>query len=94
MDSEPQAEIVAAPVAEAWRRVLLARHPKRPHALDYIERVFTDFSELHGDRHFGDAIRPTVEGSRRRLAVVIEAQVRESRHQRAVGVTRRPPGPA
>jgi acetyl-CoA carboxylase carboxyl transferase subunit alpha len=38
----------------AWKRVLLARHPKRPHALDYIERLFTDFQELHGDRLFGD----------------------------------------
>ena len=38
----------------AWERVLLARHPKRPHALDYIQRVFTDFSELHGDRFYAD----------------------------------------
>jgi len=38
----------------AWERVQLARHPKRPHALDYIQRLFTDFSELHGDRAFGD----------------------------------------
>jgi acetyl-CoA carboxylase carboxyl transferase subunit alpha len=38
----------------AWRRVLLARHPKRPHSLDYIERLFTDFQEVHGDRCFGD----------------------------------------
>jgi len=38
----------------AWRRVQLARHPKRPHSLDYIERLFTDFQELHGDRYFGD----------------------------------------
>ncbi len=38
----------------AWRRVQLARHPKRPHSLDYIERLFTDFQELHGDRAFGD----------------------------------------
>ena len=38
----------------AWRRVLLARHPKRPHALDYIQRLFTDFQEIHGDRSFGD----------------------------------------
>ncbi|HKA00874.1 MAG TPA: acetyl-CoA carboxylase carboxyltransferase subunit alpha [Candidatus Solibacter sp.] len=38
----------------AWRRVLLARHPKRPHALDYIQRLFTDFQEIHGDRAFGD----------------------------------------
>src|SRR5271166_661411 len=37
-----------------WERVQLARHPKRPHALDYISRVFTGFSELHGDRFYGD----------------------------------------
>jgi acetyl-CoA carboxylase carboxyl transferase subunit alpha len=37
-----------------WERVQIARHPKRPHALDYIARVFTGFSELHGDRFFGD----------------------------------------
>ena len=37
-----------------WERVLLARHPKRPHTSDYISRVFTGFSELHGDRFFGD----------------------------------------
>jgi acetyl-CoA carboxylase carboxyl transferase subunit alpha len=39
---------------EAWSRVLLARHPQRPYTLDYIEALFTDFSELHGDRHFAD----------------------------------------
>jgi len=38
----------------SWERVQLARHPKRPHALDYIGRIFTDFTELHGDRAFGD----------------------------------------
>jgi acetyl-CoA carboxylase carboxyl transferase subunit alpha len=38
----------------AWLRVQLARHPKRPHSLDYIERLFTDFQEIHGDRLFGD----------------------------------------
>ena len=38
----------------AWRRVQLARHPKRPHSLDYIERIFTDFQEIHGDRSFAD----------------------------------------
>src|SRR5258708_14014002 len=36
-----------------WDRVLLARHPKRPHTLDYINRIFTGFQELHGDRAFG-----------------------------------------
>ena len=38
----------------AWERVQLARHPKRPHTIDYIENIFTDFVELHGDRKFGD----------------------------------------
>lgn len=38
----------------SWQRVQLARHPKRPHTLDYIERLFTDFQELHGDRGCGD----------------------------------------
>ena len=36
----------------AWQRVQLSRHPKRPYSLDYIERVFTDFEALHGDRRF------------------------------------------
>jgi acetyl-CoA carboxylase carboxyl transferase subunit alpha len=37
-----------------WERVKLARHEKRPYTLDYIEMIFTDFVELHGDRRFGD----------------------------------------
>jgi len=45
---------VAAAPHPAWQRVLLARHPKRPHALDYIERLFSDFQEIHGDRAFAD----------------------------------------
>lgn len=42
------------PSSPTWQRVKLARHPKRPHSLDYIERIFTDFHELHGDRGFAD----------------------------------------
>jgi acetyl-CoA carboxylase carboxyl transferase subunit alpha len=38
----------------SWERVQLARHPKRPHSLDYIQRLFTDFNEIHGDRFYGD----------------------------------------
>ena len=38
----------------AWQKTELARHPQRPQTLDYIERIFTDFSEVHGDRGFGD----------------------------------------
>lgn len=37
-----------------WQTVKVARHPLRPYTLDYISRVFTDFQELHGDRHFAD----------------------------------------
>lgn len=37
-----------------WQRVQLARHPKRPYMLDYLQRVATDFIELHGDRRFAD----------------------------------------
>jgi acetyl-CoA carboxylase carboxyl transferase subunit alpha len=38
----------------AWQRVQLARHPRRPLVLDYLKSAFTDFSELHGDRCYGD----------------------------------------
>ena len=38
----------------AWDRVVLARKAERPKALDYINNIFTDFIELHGDRNFGD----------------------------------------
>jgi len=38
----------------AWEVVQVARHPQRPYALDYIQRIFTDWQEMHGDRHFGD----------------------------------------
>ena len=37
-----------------WQRVLVARHPSRPTTLDYIERLFTDFVEIRGDRRFAD----------------------------------------
>jgi acetyl-CoA carboxylase carboxyl transferase subunit alpha len=38
----------------AWHRTELARHAQRPFTMDYVERLFTDFSEIHGDRGFGD----------------------------------------
>src|SRR5580700_10433464 len=41
-------------VPEAWRRTELARHPQRPYPMDYIQTIFTDFSEIHGDRQFAD----------------------------------------
>jgi acetyl-CoA carboxylase carboxyl transferase subunit alpha len=38
----------------AWQRVQVARHPRRPYALDYFQKTFSDFQELHGDRLFAD----------------------------------------
>ena len=37
-----------------WQVARIARHPKRPYTLDYLSRAFTEFTELHGDRHFAD----------------------------------------
>ena len=37
-----------------WQISQLSRHPQRPYVMDYIVRIFTDFEELHGDRHFSD----------------------------------------
>ncbi len=37
-----------------WQRVRNARHPKRPHTLDYVQRILTNFQEIHGDRLFAD----------------------------------------
>jgi acetyl-CoA carboxylase carboxyl transferase subunit alpha len=57
MAEEPSQHASATPASATnptWERVQLARHPKRPHTSDYISRVFTGFSELHGDRFFGD----------------------------------------
>jgi acetyl-CoA carboxylase carboxyl transferase subunit alpha len=53
-NSETPPEDGLAEADPAWRRVLLARHPKRPHSLDYAERILTDFQEIHGDRLYGD----------------------------------------
>jgi acetyl-CoA carboxylase carboxyl transferase subunit alpha len=54
--SEPETELnpQAQAVSPAWERVERARHPKRPYPMELIERIFTDFSEIHGDRAFGD----------------------------------------
>ena len=38
----------------SWQIARMARHPRRPYTLDYIEHIFTEFDELHGDRHFSD----------------------------------------
>lgn len=38
----------------AWQITQLARHPRRPHMMDYVKNIFTEFDELHGDRHYAD----------------------------------------
>ncbi|HLH04347.1 MAG TPA: acetyl-CoA carboxylase carboxyltransferase subunit alpha [Bryobacteraceae bacterium] len=57
-DKIEPADTPPSPASEApnpsWQRVQLARHPKRPHSRDYIDGLTTGFSELHGDRFFGD----------------------------------------
>jgi acetyl-CoA carboxylase carboxyl transferase subunit alpha len=47
-------QAVSAPTPEAWIKTELARHPQRPYPMDFIAALFTDFSEIHGDRAFGD----------------------------------------
>ena len=54
MTADGQQPVEDRPKHEAWLRVQLARHAKRPHTLDYIERLITGFQEIHGDRAFGD----------------------------------------
>lgn len=51
-DTPPEAS--AEIVSLAWQKTELARHPKRPYPMDFIQALFTEFSEIHGDRVFGD----------------------------------------
>lgn len=51
---EPETSVPASAVLTPMERVRLARDTHRPHTLDYIRELFTDFIELHGDRSFGD----------------------------------------
>ncbi|WP_254062147.1 acetyl-CoA carboxylase carboxyltransferase subunit alpha [Acidobacterium sp. S8] len=49
-----QVQAVAEATPAAWVKTELARHSQRPYPMDFIESIFTDFSEIHGDRAFGD----------------------------------------
>jgi acetyl-CoA carboxylase carboxyl transferase subunit alpha len=53
-EQETGISMQAEAVSPAWTRIERARHPQRPYPMDFIERVFTDFSEIHGDRAYGD----------------------------------------
>lgn len=54
MTTESHLNLVVTGERQPMERVQLARHDRRPYALDYIERIFTDFRELHGDRSYRD----------------------------------------
>ncbi|MES2707548.1 MAG: acetyl-CoA carboxylase carboxyltransferase subunit alpha [Verrucomicrobiota bacterium] len=64
MDVSEEAEAIRQKIGEtrqetyrnltAWQRVQIARHPARPYMLDYVSQCFSDFLEIHGDRHQGD----------------------------------------
>ena len=82
--SEPVRSGENHPPNPTWDRVQLARHPKRPHTLDYITRVFADFTELHGDRSFGDD--PAIVGGlamfeRRPLMVIGQQKGRDTKQK-------------
>jgi len=70
----------------AYQRVRLARHPMRPHPMDYVKMIFTDFIELHGDRRFGDD-RAIVTGLCRldehKVMVIAQQKGRETREKMA-----------
>jgi acetyl-CoA carboxylase carboxyl transferase subunit alpha len=53
-EQEAGISLQAQAVSPAWIKVERARHPQRPYPMDFIEKIFTDFSEIHGDRAFGD----------------------------------------
>jgi acetyl-CoA carboxylase carboxyl transferase subunit alpha len=86
-DEKAQLAVALEPGAAqhpAWQRVLLARHPKRPHSLDYIERLFTEFQELHGDRNFGDdpaIVAGLARFEDRPVAVVAEQKGRDTKQK-------------
>ncbi len=68
----------------AWQRVQLARHAKRPHAVDYVQRLFSDFQEIHGDRNFGDdaaIIAGMAQFEGRPVAVVAQEKGRDTKQR-------------
>ncbi|MDE2346195.1 MAG: acetyl-CoA carboxylase carboxyltransferase subunit alpha, partial [Gammaproteobacteria bacterium] len=68
----------------AWQVAQLARHPMRPYAMDYIQKLFTDFEELHGDRTFGDdpaIISGIARLNGRPLAIIGEQKGRDTKEK-------------
>ena len=52
----PSAPMLASGVPEAWRKTEIARDPQRPYPMDFVDGLFTDYSEIHGDRAFSDDV--------------------------------------
>jgi acetyl-CoA carboxylase carboxyl transferase subunit alpha len=81
LDARTQTDEASHP---AWKRVQLARHPKRPHALDYIDRILTGFQEIHGDRAFGDdpaIVAGPAQFEGRAIMVVAEQKGRDTKQR-------------
>ncbi len=93
---QAEADAVAAELyrdLEPWDHVTIARHDKRPYALDYIEAVFEEFTELHGDRRYGDdgaVVAGLARLNERPVAVVAQQKGRTAseRKQRNFGMAR------
>ena len=84
MEPEANPPVAGSEGGAAWQRVLLARHPKRPHSLDYIQRLFTDFQEIHGDRAFGDdaaIVAGLAQFQGRPVSVVAEQKGRDTKQR-------------
>ena len=67
-----------------WQRVLVARHPQRPTVLDYVNRLFTEFTEISGDRRVAFDIEVTDADRRLRVKVDVNAQIRVRPSERLV----------
>src|SRR5215471_11562796 len=79
---EIRAELYAS--LTPWQRVLVARHPSRPNTLDYVELLFTNFDELHGDRRFADdhaIVAGLAEYNGRPIAVVGHQKGRDTKQK-------------
>lgn len=65
-----------------WQRVQLARHPQRPYSLDYIEDIFTDFVEIHGDRLYADdpaVVSGVAKIGKQKIAIVAQQKGRNTK---------------
>lgn len=80
--------LMKTPTLSPWDKVQLARHPRRPHTLDYVRALCDDFIELHGDRRYGDDA--AMVGGLARFAhrtIVIVGHQKGATHARMCGAT-------